>query len=100
MSRVERLRARESLPHPHEMGLAARGRPDQKLHLVLPFRPRVDQLDRGEVAVADEKVFRAERRAVRQIEGELGKRHEALTRVRWWPTSGAFRRCGWAAVGS
>ena len=94
MGRVERLRAGASLPHPHEMGLAARGRARQKLHLVLPFGPSIDQLDGGEVAVADKKIFRAERRAVRQIEGELRESHEALTRVRWAPTPAAFRRCG------
>ena len=64
------------------MRLAARLRPDQELDAVLPAWPGIDQPHRGEVAVADEEILGAERGAMRQIEGELGERHEALTRER------------------
>ena len=40
----------------------------------------VDQPDGAPIALADQEVFRAERRAMRQIETELLDGHEALTR--------------------
>ncbi len=64
------------------MRLAARWRPDQELHIVLPIGPGVDEAHGGEVAIADEEIFRAMGGAMRQIENELIKRHEALTRER------------------
>ena len=62
--------------------------PDQELDVVLPLRPGVDQPDRREIALADEEILRAKRRAMRQIERELRERHEALTR----------ERCGWSRL--
>ena len=47
--------------------------------MVLPVRPGIDQPDRGEIAVADQKILGAKRRAMGQIERELGERHEALS---------------------
>src|SRR5665809_135280 len=61
--RVERRRARQRLPHTYEVSLAARRRSDQELDAVVPFRPRIDQSNGGEIAVADQKIFRAERSA-------------------------------------
>ena len=88
----ERLRPRQRLPHAGEMRLAARFRTDQELHMVLPIGPGVDQPDRREIAVADEKILRAKRRAMRQVERELSDRHEALIRERCGCSMpGAFR---------
>ena len=58
--------------------------------MVLPVGPRIDQLDRRKIAVADEKILGAKRRAMRQIERELSDRHEALARG----------RCGWSTPGA
>ena len=62
--------------------LAAGRRSDQELHLLLPLGPGVDQPDGCEIAVADQKVLRAQRSAMGQIEGELLDGHEARTRER------------------
>ena len=62
------------------MRLAARFRPDQELDPIRPLRPGIDQPDGGAIALADEKVLGAKRRAMGQIERELVERHEALTR--------------------
>ena len=47
-----------------------------------------DQPDGAPIAFADQEVFRAERRAMRQIETELLDGHEALTRDGSGPLSG------------
>ena len=39
--------------------------------MVLPVGPGIDQPDRREIAVADEEILRAKRRAMRQVEREL-----------------------------
>ena len=75
--RSKHLGARHRLPHSDEVGLAARFRSDQQLDAVRPIRPGIDQADGGAIAVAHEKVFGAERRAVWQIEDELFFAHEA-----------------------
>ena len=84
---IERTRFRKRLPHAREMRLAARLRPDQQLDMVRPLRPRIDQLDRGAIAIAYEEVFGAKRRAMREIERELVERHEALA----WEGCGSSR---------
>ncbi len=76
------------------MGLAARRGTDQELDLIGPLRPGIDQLDRGDIAIADKKVLRAELGTVRQIEGELTERHEALARDCSEPTLVDFLRRG------
>ena len=80
--RRERLRSRQRLPYAGEMRLAAGFWADQELHVVLPIGPGVDQPDRREIAIADEEILRAKRRAMGQVERELSDRHEALIRER------------------
>ena len=84
----QRFGARARLPHPGKMGLAARRRPDDELCVLLPLRPGIDQADGAAIARADQEVFRAESRAMRQVEAELLDRHEALTRDCSGPLSG------------
>ena len=99
--RAERLGSRPRLPHARQMRLAARGGANEKLDLIRPFGPGVDQLDRCAIAIADEEVLGVERRAMRQIERELGDRHEALTRERCGSSSlGAFLWRGGSGTGA
>ena len=50
----------------------------------MPCQPgqEFDQPHGRKIAIADEEILCAERRAMRQIESELGESHEALTRER------------------
>ena len=99
--RRERLRARQRLPHAGEMRLAARFRADQELHMVLPVGPGIDQPDRREIAVADEEILCAKRRAMGQVERELSDRHEALIRERCGCSMpGAWRWRGGSGLGA
>jgi hypothetical protein len=65
-------------PEPREMALAAARRARQHERRRRPVGPALDRGEGGLVAAGDEKIGAAERRAVRQLEGELGQR----TRVR------------------
>ena len=77
------------------MRLAAGRGAEQKLHGRTPVGPRIKQLDRSEIAIADEKVFRALGGAVRQVQRELLQRHEALIRERVVRSlTGLAGRCG------
>ena len=58
------------------------GGPIRSCTLSCHIGPGVDEAHGGEVAIADEEIFRAMGGAMRQIENELIKRHEALTRER------------------
>ena len=49
-------------------------RAGQELDAIRPLRPLVDQPDGGAIALADEKVLGAKRRAMGQIERELVER--------------------------
>ena len=99
--RRERLRSRQRLPHAGEMRLAAGFWADQELHMVLPIGPGIDQPDRREIAIADEEILRAKRRAMRQVERELSDRHEALIRERCGcSVPGACRWRGGSGLGA
>ncbi len=69
--------------------------------MVLPIGPGVDQPDRREIAVADEEILGAKRRAMGQVESELGERHEVLTRERCgWSSPAAFLWRGGSGAGA
>ncbi len=77
--RVEHPGTGPFLPDPHEMRLPARGRPHEHLHRVGPVGPRIDQPHRSKIAFADQKVFGAKRRPVRQVECKLTGAHGVWT---------------------
>ena len=64
-----------------------------RLYVLLPLRPGIDQADRAAIARADQEVFRAESRAMRQVERELLERHEAPTRDCLGPCRAADLPC-------